>query len=379
MKYNTSDFVNKATLIHSGKYGYTNTVYVNAKTNVTITCKIHGDFEQIPSNHTHVSKPQGCPKCALEAKTARLVECNSARKGTSTMKPLQAEWFTASVIEDLGMRVLPSGRPMRHVKLACTECGDGFVITVDNAKRRQEHLCNTCKINKVTCVCKACGAEHKHMHSTLVGNPGLHRLCRECDVKEKAIVTTVKSEGFTPANILKYLYIEDGIIYKRLTKEPIDIAQIRPRIYTEKVYYVQVAYTLHTGIADNTVARNDSTKTYTLDNILTGVAYGGFDRREPGILYYLKINNGQAYKIGITNKTVSKRFALSDLPKIEVVAIRYYEVGEDAYAAEKSVLKGYKEYKYIGEPLLTSGNTELFTIDVLGIDTKDRKGVIEVW
>ena len=95
---------------------------------------------------------------------------------------------------------------------------------------------------------------------------------------------------------------------------------------------------------------------------------GGFKQNKPGILYYLSIDNGTAYKIGITNNSVERRFATSDLDKIKVLKIWEYPIGEDAYNTEQRILKEYKQYKYIGSPLLTSGNTELFSIDVLDLD-----------
>ncbi|HUH57041.1 MAG TPA: GIY-YIG nuclease family protein, partial [Pseudomonadales bacterium] len=43
------------------KYDYSKTVYVRDKDKATITCKVHGDFEQTPRNHL---SGQGCAKCA---------------------------------------------------------------------------------------------------------------------------------------------------------------------------------------------------------------------------------------------------------------------------------------------------------------------------
>ena len=90
----------------------------------------------------------------------------------------------------------------------------------------------------------------------------------------------------------------------------------------------------------------------------------GFDSSLPAFLYYLSINNGEAYKIGITNRTVEARFTITDLSSIEVVETVYFEQGIDAYQLEQIILKKYEKYKYIGKPLLSSGNTELFNIDI---------------
>lgn len=54
-------FIEKANSIFNGKYSYEKVNYVNYKTEVTITCPIHGDFKQRPSNHL---KGHGCPHCA---------------------------------------------------------------------------------------------------------------------------------------------------------------------------------------------------------------------------------------------------------------------------------------------------------------------------
>lgn len=56
-----SEFIEKAINLHNGKYDYSQTVYVNSRTKVTIICPDHGPFEQLPSSHL---QGNGCPKCA---------------------------------------------------------------------------------------------------------------------------------------------------------------------------------------------------------------------------------------------------------------------------------------------------------------------------
>jgi len=54
-------FIQKANAVHPlNKCSYGKIIYINNKTKVTITCLIHGDFEQTPNHHL---KGQGCPKC----------------------------------------------------------------------------------------------------------------------------------------------------------------------------------------------------------------------------------------------------------------------------------------------------------------------------
>ncbi len=62
-----SEFINKAMKVHAGKnYDYSKVVeFKNQHQPVLIGCseKGHGYFYQIPSNHIHKTRPQGCPTC----------------------------------------------------------------------------------------------------------------------------------------------------------------------------------------------------------------------------------------------------------------------------------------------------------------------------
>lgn len=55
-------FIEKANKIHNNFYDYSKVKYINNRTKIIITCRIHGDFLQIPSNH--LSRKSGCPYCA---------------------------------------------------------------------------------------------------------------------------------------------------------------------------------------------------------------------------------------------------------------------------------------------------------------------------
>ena len=54
------EFIKEAIEIHGNKYDYSKTNYINAKTKVTITCPIHGDFIQCPRGHRLGA---GCKSC----------------------------------------------------------------------------------------------------------------------------------------------------------------------------------------------------------------------------------------------------------------------------------------------------------------------------
>lgn len=57
----TEIFVERARALHGDRYDYSQTVYKDAKTPVTIICKIHGPFQQLP--HNHLRGGGGCIPC----------------------------------------------------------------------------------------------------------------------------------------------------------------------------------------------------------------------------------------------------------------------------------------------------------------------------
>ena len=68
-RYTTESFVEKAKLIHSGdSYDYSKVKYVDSKSEITIRCLKHGDFNQIASSHLRGSR---CKDCSLNVPTTQ--------------------------------------------------------------------------------------------------------------------------------------------------------------------------------------------------------------------------------------------------------------------------------------------------------------------
>lgn len=61
------DFIKKARKVHGDEYDYSQVDYINSKTKVRIICKTHGNFWQVPSDHT--SHKNKCPSCSSTQKT----------------------------------------------------------------------------------------------------------------------------------------------------------------------------------------------------------------------------------------------------------------------------------------------------------------------
>jgi predicted Zn-ribbon and HTH transcriptional regulator len=101
-------------------------------------------------------------------------------------------------------------------------------------------------------------------------------------------------------------------------------------------------------------------------------ASSGFKALKPAILYYVRFQHegNFLYKIGITNLTVDARFK-QELASHTIISHTNYLLGSQAYQEEQRILRQYKDFLYKGNPFLKEkGNTELFTKDVLGLDSE---------
>ena len=64
-KLTTKDFIAKSRQKHGNKYDYSESTYVDSKTNIKIMCSIHGEFWQNPQSHYNGSE---CPLCANQTR-----------------------------------------------------------------------------------------------------------------------------------------------------------------------------------------------------------------------------------------------------------------------------------------------------------------------
>lgn len=102
---------------------------------------------------------------------------------------------------------------------------------------------------------------------------------------------------------------------------------------------------------------------------------GGFDRNKAGKVYYLSIDNGKYYKVGITNRDVWKRFSKGEHHRIRIIKEWEYPLGKEAQRLEAEIIAAHKD-KLVppNTKILRNGNTEIFSEDVLGLDdARDTK------
>jgi hypothetical protein len=79
VRSNTEEFIEKAFLKYEDKYSFDKTVYETATSNVIITCKKHGDFEQTPNRFLN---GQICTKCTYKETTSNYHQLKKRRNNS---------------------------------------------------------------------------------------------------------------------------------------------------------------------------------------------------------------------------------------------------------------------------------------------------------
>lgn len=85
----TNEVIQQFKIIHGDRYEYSKVEYVGAFKEVVITCKVHGEFKQMPRTH---KKGSGCPKCAItidHTKGSYIEFCKMYASGESHLYVIQ--------------------------------------------------------------------------------------------------------------------------------------------------------------------------------------------------------------------------------------------------------------------------------------------------
>lgn len=287
-------FIQKSMSVHGDRYDYSNSVYVNVRTPLTIICPIHGEFMQAPTKHY---KGAGCQRCGA-------LQCSITKTKS-----------TAQFIEEA-----------QHIH------GDKYDYSLVVYKGNKK---------KIDIICPIHGVFTQSAGKHLTGG------CTECGydaVRDSKLSNNVEFMN-KAAEVHGALYDYSKVEYKSAKDKVTIICSDHGEFYQRPNGHLRGAGCPKCG------------------------KYG-FDPFKPATLYYLSVDNGTYYKIGITNRSVKERFTLSDMRLINVIKTWDFVSGEDARTKETKILKRYKEFRYVGDDILSSGNSELFNVDVLGLDIK---------
>ena len=344
---------------HGTKYDYSNAIFIKVKSNIEIICPIHGTFSLWVSSHL---KGKGCQKCGWAklatnrtlTSTEFIVKSESIHNNTYDYSKVNYRKGTENVAIICRQHGIFLQTPNTHLRGGgCQICSgakkkttEEFILAATAVHKDRYAYSNTIYINaktKLSITCKVHGDFLQEPNSHL---KGMH--CYKCSGIARRYTTEEFVIKANKVHSNEYTYDKTDII--NFTMEKV--------IITCKTHgdFLQLGYS-H------------------LDGHGCPDCGGGFNPSKPGYLYYLKVtlDNGKSiFKIGITNKTVQGRFSLTELKKIEVIKLKLFPIGKDALDLEQKILKLFKEYKYTGSKVLVTGNTELFTVDIMKLINNDK-------
>jgi len=222
----TEEFIEKAKNIHKNTYDYSKIKYVDNKTKVTIICKIHGEFTQLPFNHL---KKSGCKLCARKKISEKYRSTTS--EFIEKAKIIHKNKYDYSKVEYLNSRTEViiicekhkefSKMPYLHVAgQGCQKCSDEInrfnsrLTTeefIEKAKNKHGNIYDYSETNYETC--RGNIAIKCKMHGEFIQNPCGHLKGNGCPKCGKSAfvdkIKLTKEEFINKANIMhnnKYDY-----------------------------------------------------------------------------------------------------------------------------------------------------------------------------
>lgn len=139
-------FIKKSIDIHGDTYSYEKVFYTKGHDKVIITCKIHGDFMQSPSNHTHKTRPQGCPECGKTRGGINKVKYHLKTKNWDFIQPSDYKLIPLNngcfakvsnekfdIVKDINWTVCSDGyvtsrKLKKYLHRFITDCEEGMIV-----------------------------------------------------------------------------------------------------------------------------------------------------------------------------------------------------------------------------------------------------------
>lgn len=366
----TESFIKKAQSVHGGRFDYSKVDYKNAHTHVTIICADHGPFKQSPSNHL---AGKGCDKCSrlaggdarritTEQFVAKAIAIHGDRYDYSSAKYVGSAAKVTIICSEHGPF---EQTPSEHLLgSGCSKCGivarakartktkEKFVTraTAVHGDRYDYSLVEYLGAQEqVTIICLDHGPFEQSPNGHLAGKG-----CYECGVVASADAKRSTTEQFVAKAKMAH----------------------GDRYDYSLVDYVSSQARVKIICPDHGVFLQRPNDHIVRESGCANCAHTGFNPTEPGLLYYIAITTDDGYgryKIGITNLAIEKRFRGADLARIRVVKIWRFAVGRVAAERESEILYQFAGDRYYGPRLLVgAGNSEIFTHDILELDTQSE-------
>ena len=365
MKYTKELFVAKATAIFDNLYDYTKFEFVNMQTKGIVTCnKCSNEWLVVPA--VHISYQTHCPMCSKKNKQMSLEEFKVKAI------ELHKDKFDYSLIDEL-----PNGASSK-ISIRCIEHNLIFKQSIRSHLEGRD-TCKDCLSIKFKKTNKECFEElktipnYEKINFTKFEYKGdrnkITITCNDCNIDKTILYTTLKNNGFYCKCFDKTLannFNDFKLKAKNYLKE---YQLLNTYEYNGYLKPLQFKCNKHVTIFEQTP-----------DSILRGHKgcikcsneNNSFDKKnyikthKDCILYLIQLSNEKElfYKIGITHKTINKRF--QNL-KGYTITILYELKRESKFILDlEEHIKGciINNDKYLPQ-IIFGGYTETFTVESL--------------
>jgi hypothetical protein len=256
--------------------------------------------------------------------------------------------------------------PKKHLLHGCTKCAhegvgnrfrrdvSDFINTSNDVHNNKYDYSQVVYVNCETHVVIICPD-----HGSFKKTPTLHLLGSGCNICSKI----EKSKYYRVVNGADFVHRANNVHAHLYDYSLIDYIDAKTNV--------------------NIICRDHGIFRQTPDNHLSGSrcpecsSGGGYSTMKPGRLYYVMFDFGQIilYKIGITNNTVKRRFRGECVKPVTLWETTFSD-GKIPPKLEREILNKYSQYRYNGPPILKTGNTECFTVDIMSFGQHTRVPIV---
>lgn len=322
-------FIERATKLHGNKFDYSQMDFIKQKKAIKIICPNHGKFFQTPEKHV-AAKSKGCPKCWSDMRS------------------------------EIWKRIDRSN--MRSKDIVSKE---EFLIRSSNKFNNKYSYdlstFNGYTKNKITIICPIHGEHLNTPVSHMISRTG----CPKCGNEQKNKSKTKNYDFIISQLHEKHNHSYEYPEYNRAT-------------YKNKRSKIDIICKTHGKFTKTTQKHLSGQACWSckLEQLIRdGLLVGGYSdelfvekpelKNEPAYLYYLSINNGQYYKIGISKKPESRYKSIISKAKTfgEILQIKQISLLKstlyDCFIHEQKLLQKNSEFR-----IYKKWSTELFNKDI---------------
>lgn len=332
------EFVEKARKKFGDQFDYSQSIYIDTKTKLSIICRQHGNFMQTPDGHLSKHNKNGCPQCRLDY----LSNLNKNRDYSHRIyKTLPKEELESRVKDKFNSKINLNlenynGLTKNAIQASCAD--HGLFTTIP------EYLLNS---------------------STQFGCPNC---ARGSSISKRTLPYKEVEDKFNLLFDNKYSYPDTNNLTYINKSSIIKIECPDHGIFTRSAQKHSEGRGCHKCKIEDLISKNQMVGGYTKDFFIRNPE----KVNSPAIIYFLKINSGRYYKIGITRKNIlnriksirSKAKKYNEALEIDIIFSQEGEL-EKCFRLEQSALEIYREFR-----VFRRWSTELFHQDI-SLEIKD--------